>query len=160
MTNMRSLKVKTTKHQLLAGFSINPTTGNLCEIGALFKGNKGAAWNHSTTNDLGRIAQVVGTCIPTCTSTIFCIPHSEKHKDKKATYIWIIAADKVQKIEKKRVRWTASGDCIDYKDNLATPTSGLTTVKCHLNRVISTNGAKYSTMNIHDFYLGTSLTEY
>ena len=65
-----------------------------------------------------------------------------------------------QKVETKRVRWTVSGDMITYKDNLETPTSDLTTVKNHLNKVISTQVARYVTMDIKDFYLSPPLNNY
>ena len=52
------------------------------------------------------------------------------------------------------------GDRIEYDGNLSTPTAGIATVKIHLNSTISTPGARYSTIDIKDFYLGTPMSEY
>ena len=52
------------------------------------------------------------------------------------------------------------GDRIEYNGNLSTPTAGIATVKIHLNSTISTPGARYSTIDIKDFYLGTPMSEY
>ena len=49
---------------------------------------------------------------------------------------------------------------IAYNGNLATPTINITTVKCHLNSTISDANAKYATMDIKNFYLGTPMAEY
>ena len=47
-----------------------------------------------------------------------------------------------------------------YNGNLSIPTAELTTVKVHLNSTISTPGARYTTINIKDFYLGITMAEY
>ena len=52
------------------------------------------------------------------------------------------------------------GDMIIYGGDLVTTTADLTTVKCHLNKMISSAGAKYTTMDIKNFYLGTPSAEY
>ena len=68
--------------------------------------------------------------------------------------------DRPQKKETKRVRWTVGGNRIIYNRALTTPTADLTTVKLHINEVISMRGVKYTTMDIKDFYLDTPLEEY
>ena len=98
--------------------------------------------------------------MPTCTGTIFVIPYKRKPSHKKATYFRIVCADRPQKEEKKRVRWTAGGDRVIYEGEFATPTSNIVTVKCHINSTISDPNAKYCTMDIKDFYLGTPMKEF
>lgn len=46
-----------------------------------------------------------------------------------------------------------------YGSKLLTPISDLTTVKYHINKVISTVGTRYA-IDIKDLYLGTHLAEY
>ena len=89
--------------QHFAGAALDPATGNMCEIGALLKGSEGAAWEIASANEIGRLSQEVGTRIPKGTNTIFFIPHDKKPKNKKATYIRIVATDRPQKTENQRV---------------------------------------------------------
>jgi hypothetical protein len=59
-----------------------------------------------------------------------------------------------------RVRFTIGGDQINYPGNVSTPTVDITTVKLHLNSVISTPGARYMTLDLKNFYLNTPLDRY
>jgi hypothetical protein len=72
----------------------------------------------------------------------------------------MVAAYKPHKADPYRVRLTAGGDRIDYPGNVSTPTVDMTTVKCHLNSVVSTPDAKYMTIDISDFYLNTPMDRY
>ena len=65
------------------GATSNPASGQLYQIGTLLKGRKGMTWNHSTANEIGRLAQGVVTCMPTSNIIILFIPHSTKSKKKK-----------------------------------------------------------------------------
>ena len=56
-----------------------------------------------------------------------------------------------------RVRGTIGGDKIDYPGLVAANTADLKTIKLLINSTISTNGAKFMTLDIKDFYLGTVL---
>jgi hypothetical protein len=140
--------------------AVNPATGKMCEYGALLKGSEGAKWTHATALEFGRLAQGVGTEMPTGSDTIFFIDHSLKPSNKKVTYVRVVATDRPNKAVKKRVRLPVGRDRIQYDGDLATPTAGLTTVKLHLNSTISTPGARYSTLDIKDFYLGTPMAAY
>jgi hypothetical protein len=51
-------------------------------------------------------------------------------------------------------RW---GDQIEYPGDKSTRTAGLTTAKIIINSVISTLGAKFLVIDIHNFYLNTPL---
>ena len=149
-----------TDAQHYAMAAVDPATGKMCEYGALLKGSEGAAWSHATALEFGRLAQGVGKEMPTGSNTIFFIEHTLKPANKKATYCRVVATDRPQKEVKKRVRLTVGGDRIEYDGDLSTPTAGLTTVKIHLNSTISTPGARYSIIDINDFYLGTPMLEY
>ena len=56
-----------------------------------------------------------------------------------------------------RVRGTIGGDKIDYPGLVAANTADLKTIKLLINSTISTKGAKFMTLDIKDFYLGTTL---
>jgi hypothetical protein len=71
-----------------------------------------------------------------------------------------VAAIKQNKTNKYRIRFTAGGNLIDYRGDVATTTVDLTTVKCLLNSVVSEQGAKFMTMDISDFYLNTPMQHY
>ena len=51
----------------------------------------------------------------------------------------------------------SSSDRIQYEGRVSTPTADLATIKCLLNSVVSTPNAKFMTIDISDFYLGTPL---
>lgn len=117
-------------------------------------------WEIINANEIGRLIQGVCTKIPKGVNTICFIPYNKKPKNKKATYIRIVATNRPQKDEKKRVRWTVDNNKILYSRNIATPTAGLTTVKYHLNHIASTKGGRYYVINIKYFYLRTPMTEF
>ncbi len=47
-----------------------------------------------------------------------------------------------------------------FPGNASTPTADLLTIKLLINSIISTNGAKFMTMDIKDFYLNTPMARY
>jgi hypothetical protein len=59
--------------------------------------------------------------------------------------------------EPNRTRFTAGGDKINYPGEVATPTAKMLVVKILFNSVISTQGAKFMTFDISNFYLNTPL---
>ena len=69
-------------------------------------------------------------------------------------------AIKANKAEKMCIRFTVSGDCIEYNGNVNTPGVDLTTIKCLLNSIISTLDARFMTMDIKDFYLNNPMEQY
>ena len=58
------------------------------------------------------------------------------------------------------MRITVGGNLIDYPGELTTRTADLTTTKLLWNSVISTPGARYSTVDIKSFYLETPLDRF
>lgn len=136
---------------------VDPATGNVEEYAQLKLKPDGAEWIQSMANELGRLTKGVLPNMPTGTETMRFIAPSEMPKHKTATYLRIVTAEKPNKAESKRVRCTVGGDRISYEGPVSTPTADLTTVKCLLNSVVSTPGAKFMTIDISDFYLGTPL---
>jgi hypothetical protein len=98
--------------------------------------------------------------MPTGTNTIHFIPHTEKPHDRTATYLKIVAAIQLHKAEKYRIRFTVGGDRIEYSGPTSTPTAALPAIKILVNSIISTEGARFMTCDLKDFYLGTPLPVY
>jgi hypothetical protein len=65
------------------------------------------------------------------------------------------AAYRPEKSNPHRVRFTCGGDKIEYHSDASTKTADLTTVKCHINDVLSTPDAKNMTANLSNFHLET-----
>ena len=64
-----------------ANVVIDPTTGESLEYRHLVKGTTKSIWENSFANEIGRLAQVVGTRMSYGTNTIFFIP-KEKEWDQ------------------------------------------------------------------------------
>ena len=62
--------------------------------------------------------------------------------------------------DQERTRFTVGGAKINYPGNCATPTGNLTLFKIMLNSVISTQGARFMTLDIKIFYLNTPMERY
>ena len=77
-----------------------------------------------------------------------------------ATYIRIITNYREKKADPYRVRCTVGGDQIDFQGEVATKVADLVTVKCLLNSIISTKGAKAACIDIKDFYLNNPLLKF
>ena len=86
------------------------------------------------------------------------INRSEMPKDRKASYYnpQLKIKHKVDGIQ-YRVRGTIGGDQVDYPGVTAAYTAGLETIRILLNATVS-EGARFFTADIKDFYLGTPLT--
>ena len=80
--------------------------------------------------------------------------------DRVVTYARVVVDFRPQKEEPNCVRITAGGDLIVYPDELTTRTADLTVSKILWNSVLSTDDAKYATLDIANFYLGTPLDKY
>ena len=53
----------------------------------------------------------------------------------------------------RKIRATLGGNLIHYPDDVGTPTADLLLIKIFLNSVISSDGAKFATANLSNFYL-------
>ena len=106
-------------------------------------------------NEFGQLAKGVGTRTKTGTETIEFIKKSQVPQGKTVTYARVVAELRPQKSEPERVRITVGGNLIDYPGDKRTPTTEITTIKMHLNSVVSTPEAKYFCTYFHNFYLKT-----
>ena len=73
------------------------------------------------------------------------------------TYALIVVDYRPQNADKHRVRLTVGGDRINYIGNTYTPNADITLMKLMCNSVISTPQARFMTIDIGNFYLGTKL---
>ena len=96
----------------------------------------------------------------TGSNTIYFIHPSQKSANRTATYIRIVASYRLQKEDPYRIRFTVGGNRIEYLGNIATPNVELATVRLHLNSVILDVNSSYMTVDIKDYYLGTSMNRY
>ena len=98
--------------------------------------------------------------MPTGNDTIFFIPRTSVPKDKKVTYGRLVSNIRPLKTETHRVRITVGGDKLTYNGDASSTCAAITTVKTLLNSVISTPAARFSTIDIKDFYYGTPLKDF
>ena len=96
------------------------------------------------------------------TGTIRFIPRSASPKNKKVVYLKIVVDIWEHKAVKERVRIVATptavrGGKVNYAGETTTRTVEVSTVKMHLQSVLSTPGAKYMTLDVSDFYLATPM---
>ena len=74
-----------------ANVVIDPTSGASLEYRHLVKGPTKAIWENSFANEIGRLAQGVGTRIPSGTNTIFLITNDKVPAGRAVTYGIIVA---------------------------------------------------------------------
>ena len=71
----------------LANVVVDKRSGNLLKHRRLVKGPYRDILIKSCANDLGRLLQGIGTCIPTGTTTVFLVPFNKVPKYRKVAYI-------------------------------------------------------------------------
>ena len=76
------------------------------------------------------------------------------------TYGHLVSDIRLNKEETRRVRLTVGGDKLKYPHDVSTSTTDLTTVKCLINSVLSTENSKVLCADIKDFYLNTTMKRY
>jgi hypothetical protein len=136
---------------------MNPDTNRVAEYRELASSSDGHLWAASNAEEIYRLANGKGD-IPG-TETITFIAPQEVPADKTPTYIRVVVADRPEKSNPKRVRWTAGGNLISYAGNVHTQTADLVTAKIFFNSIISTPHAQCMCIDLKDFYLGTILPE-
>ena len=138
---------------------IDPVSGKSLEYRHLMQGPDCAIWKRALANDIGRLAQGVGTRMPTGNNTIFFVHPSEIPLHKKVTYGRLVVDIRPLKEEKFRVRVTVGGDKLDFVGDASSVAASLSTVKLLLNSVISTKDAEFLTADIKDFFYGSVLPD-
>ena len=115
-------------------------------------------WNTSYANKLGRLSQGIRSIKGT--NCIFFIPHTKVPKGKTVTYGRLVVDYRPTKSDPNRTRLTVGGNVLVFDGDLYTETTDIISVKMLLNSVLSTPGAKFLTLDIKNFYLGTPMDVY
>ena len=102
------------QNQWQANAVVDPITGNLEEYSQLITKPNGAEWIQGMANEFGRLTKGVLPNMKSGTETMRFIAHSDMPKNKTATYMRIVTAEKPNKAKSKRVRCTVGGDRIYF----------------------------------------------
>ena len=142
---------------------LDPDTGKSLSYRQLRQHPKlGPAWNVSSANEFGRLAQGIGGRVKG-TNTIFFIPKSQVPLDRRkdVSYGKFVCKVRPEKVdEPNRTRLTVGGNLINYPFEVGTPTADLLLAKIFLNSVISTKNARFMTIDIKNFYPNTPMQRY
>ena len=109
-----------------ANVVIDQTSGQALEYWHLIRVPNGDTWIRDLANDLGRLAQGVGTRMPTGTNNVFFIEKSAIPQGRKVTYARMVASIRPTKSEVNRVRVTVGGDRLDFPGATTTHCARLT----------------------------------
>ena len=127
--------------------------GKQMKYNALMKGPEKEEWITAHSDEWLRLIEA--------TDTLHFVPANTKPKDQKAAYYNPVCSEKFKPPNytkpQKRVRGTIGGDRIEYDGDTAAYTAALKTVKLLWNSVLSTNHAKFMSIDLKDFYLGSRL---
>ncbi len=164
LTNKQKHYFQVAHHAFLAqetaNKAINPDTGKLSEYPVLIKSSDGEHWEESCCEEVGRLAQGYPPSVPKGTNTLHFIRFDQIPKDRTATYLRLVCADRPMKTNPRRVRFTVGGDKVDYPGETYTKTADLTSAKILFNSVISTPDARFMGIDLKDFYLTADLDRY
>ena len=119
-----------------------------------------AIWTNSFANEIGRLAQGVGTRMPSGANTIFFISKDKVTAGRTVTYEKIVDEIRPQKDKTHRTRLTLGGNLIHFSGEVTTPTADLITAKLIFNSVLSTKNAKFMCAAIANFYHNNTMDRY
>ena len=121
-------------------------------------------WERSMGKEFGSLAQGDTLTGEKGTDCMFVMDHNEIANiptERTITYGRIVIDYRPQKEDPNRVRITAGGNLItDYPGEVTTRTADLTTSKILWNSVLSTEGAKFMTIDIKNFFPTAPLDRY
>ena len=86
-------------------------------------------WTTSLANNLGRLAEGVGTRMPTGTNTVFSIPRSAIPAGRTVTYSQLVASIRSHKTETHSVHVTVGRNRLNFPGDTTTNCASLTTTK-------------------------------
>ena len=118
-------------------------------------------WAISSANEFGRLAQGLKGRVKG-TNTIFFIPKSQVPADrlKDVTYGKFVCKVRPEKKEPNRTRLTVGGNRVNYPFEVGTPTADMLLAKILFNSVVSTENARFMTIDISNFYLNMPMKRY
>jgi hypothetical protein len=112
-------------------------------------------WNQAGINEFGRLAQGYDTVDGL--NVVTFIARHDLPDGKTATYARYVVDYRPEKDEPWRLRITCGGDKLDYYGDTTTHSASMETIKCQLNSIISSPGAKCATGDISNMYLESLL---
>ncbi len=126
-----------------------------------------ATWDTSYANELGRLCQGIGTGSKPGTkrvdgtNTFFMIKYDDipMHKQKEICHTLVVCEVRPEKDDPDRTRITIGGSKICYPGDVGTNTASLELVKILLNSVLSRKGARFSCIDLKNFYLDTPMQD-
>jgi hypothetical protein len=112
-----------------------------------------AVWAHLYENKIGQLAQgMPGRNMGTNTIRFILWDQVPRNRMKDTTYDLITCLVRPEKNdEPNRTRLVAGGDRVNYPGDAGTSTADLLTIKHLMNSIISTQGARFMTMDIKTF---------
>ena len=141
--------------------NIYTDTGKKETMDTLLSGPNKKIWTTALSNELGRLAQGVGSDIRG-TDTIVFIPKCDVPSTNKVTYGNFICDHRPLKThEPYRVRLTVGGDKLDYTDDAGSPAASLLETKLILNSTISDadKGARFLCADLKNFFLASPMKD-
>ena len=117
-------------------------------------------WERAFSNEMGRLAQGVGTRMPDGNENIFFIKKNQVPANKKVTYANPVCDFRPLKDDPYRVRLTVGGDRLPYAHDSSSPAASLLDAKLIINSVISTPGSRFISADIKDYFLCSDMDEY
>lgn len=119
----------------------SPHTQKLCE--------------NSAANEFSRLMQGLKRGKIQATETMRFIKRRKVPHGRQVTYAKYVCEYKPNKQERTKI--TIGGDHIDYPREVATKSADITTIKCLLNSIISTENGCFATADVKNFYLKTPM---
>ena len=105
--------------------------------------------------ELGRLSQSFRGMVEG-TDTVFFMNPAEVTRvprEKTVSYARIVVDVRPQKPDPNRVWLTIGGNLLNVPGDLSTPAADMVMIKILWNSVLSTDGAKFATIDIKDMYL-------
>ena len=135
---------------------IDLSTGKTQGYTQLIHGPNKGTWTTELSNDIGRLAQVVGNRIKGKNNILF-IHRSEIPAGKRVAYGQLFVPVSPKETKTHRVRITVGSNRISYKDPTNTQCAGITTTKILINSVLSTILSIFMSADMHDLYYNTPM---
>lgn len=133
-----------------AAATTDDTTGMPLRYNSLLRGEEAPEWEEASVEEFVRLIDE--------TQTMRFIHAHEKPKDRKPSYYNPQCSLKLKDGKViKRVRGTIGGDRVDYPGPTSSNTASILTLKMLLNAVVSDPGAIFTTADIKDYFLNTTL---
>jgi hypothetical protein len=148
---------------------LDPLSGDFLEHLQLRKDPRyNTVWDTSYANELGRLCQGIGEGPKpgakqvAGTNMFFLIDYDNipAHKKKQICHNKVVCQVRPEKDDPDCTRITIGGSRIFYPSNVGTNTASLELIKLLFNSVLSQKGARFSTIDLKNFYLDTPMKDF